>query len=471
MRRDHVLAEAIARNLAHALGETLVAIHQRMQIGAVQHQQPGARRRGDGGRAAGAAQHRDLPEEMADAEPHLLLRQVDLDLAGSDEIHRTRRAPLAHDDPARLDRLSRELAGDIGDLAGGQPGEQRHARHHAPGDDEIAPVDLVGERRRHDADRQGQHEDAHEHGQPADHAAERRDRHHVAVAGGGQRHDRPPHGVRHRTELVRLRLALDDMHDRSSHHGGTEQDDDAAEERPAFRIKRVEQRAHGRRIARQLEEADDAEDEQDAEIRGEEQGGPEGHHGQEIDQPGAAHHVTQPRRQVAPRTQRLVDRRPDAGRVFDREDDQRDDLDDVEDEVIFGRQRRHQFQNDRRQIEGDQNDQRRIDDPAERIVARRFLKDLEQTLAQPRHGNADRPGLGNTGAQAPHSRSAARRRAAPALSAPRHPFTRPRAPPRLHQAPCRPCRRPGRRPEPGPAGRLRPCRRGPRPPCAPDQSH
>ena len=42
-------------------------------------------------RAAASAQHGDLTEEMTDAETKPLLLQIDLDLAGRDEIHGMRR--------------------------------------------------------------------------------------------------------------------------------------------------------------------------------------------------------------------------------------------------------------------------------------------------------------------------------------------------------------------------------------------
>ena len=92
-------------------------------------------------------------------------------------------------------------------------GEERHLRDHAPGHDELAPVDHVGEGGRDDADRQRQHGDAHDRGEAADDLAERGDRHDVAVADRRQRDDRPPHGVRDRAEPVGLGVVLGEMHE------------------------------------------------------------------------------------------------------------------------------------------------------------------------------------------------------------------------------------------------------------------
>ena len=55
---------------------------------------------------------------MADAEAGVLVRQLDLDLAGGDEIHRTAGLAAPHDDAARLDRLGPQQPHDVGDLAG-----------------------------------------------------------------------------------------------------------------------------------------------------------------------------------------------------------------------------------------------------------------------------------------------------------------------------------------------------------------
>ena len=52
----------------------------------------------------------------------------------------------AHDDVAGLDGLRPQQPHDVGDRAGVEAGEQRHPRHHAPGHDEVAAVDLLGKR-------------------------------------------------------------------------------------------------------------------------------------------------------------------------------------------------------------------------------------------------------------------------------------------------------------------------------------
>jgi hypothetical protein len=55
------------------------------------------------------AAHGDLAEEMAHSEPRTLVWQFDLDLAGSDEIHRVSRLAAARDDRAGLNLLGPQL--------------------------------------------------------------------------------------------------------------------------------------------------------------------------------------------------------------------------------------------------------------------------------------------------------------------------------------------------------------------------
>ena len=97
------------------------------------------------------------PKNVPSDEPHLLMRQLDLDLARGDEIHRGGRVAAPHQDFAGLDGLRPQQPHDVGDLGCSEMGEQRHPRQHAPGDHEIAPLHLVGKRGRDDRDRQRDH--------------------------------------------------------------------------------------------------------------------------------------------------------------------------------------------------------------------------------------------------------------------------------------------------------------------------
>jgi hypothetical protein len=56
-----------------------------------------------------------------------------------------RRLAASGDDVARLDLLRVQQPHDIGNIRRFKFREQRHPRDHAPGDDKIATVDLVGE--------------------------------------------------------------------------------------------------------------------------------------------------------------------------------------------------------------------------------------------------------------------------------------------------------------------------------------
>ena len=109
------------------------------------------------------------------------------------------------------------------------------------------------------------------------------DRHNIAIADGAERDDRPPHRIGDGAELVGLRVAFDQMHDAGGDERRTQQDHEAAEQRPALIVKRIQQRAHRRRIARQLEKADHAEHQQDPQVGRQHEGKPERQDGEQVD--------------------------------------------------------------------------------------------------------------------------------------------------------------------------------------------
>jgi len=154
------------------------------------------------------------------------------------------RLAATHQHLAGLDLLGAQQLHDVGDLARVQFRKQRHARHHVPGDDEVPPVDLLGEGGRDDADRQRDHDEAEEDGSRRDDLAQRGDRDHVAVSDRAEGDDGPPHGVRDRAELVRLGVALDEMHHGRGHDCRAEQDDSATDQGAPLGVEHREERAH-----------------------------------------------------------------------------------------------------------------------------------------------------------------------------------------------------------------------------------
>ena len=180
-----------------------------MKILRVERQQFCLARRRHRAAALGTVQQRDFAEERAVRKPHPLARQVDLDLARGDEIHRRGRIAAPHQHFACLDGLRPQQPHDVDDLGGAEMREQRHPRQHGPGDDEITPPHFIGECARDDRDRQRDHRKADDDGKYRHDLAERRHRHHVAIADRAERDDRPPHRLRNGAELVGLDVALD----------------------------------------------------------------------------------------------------------------------------------------------------------------------------------------------------------------------------------------------------------------------
>ncbi len=81
--------------------------------------------------------------------------------------------PAAHDLDVRRQVVGVKQGHDLTDLAGVEVGKQRNARHERPGDDEIAPVDLLREARRDDRHRERQNAEPRDHDDAAEEASER----------------------------------------------------------------------------------------------------------------------------------------------------------------------------------------------------------------------------------------------------------------------------------------------------------
>ena len=318
--RDDLAADARLHHVLDARGNARIALHQRMQVRRCEHQEIAAGERDRRGRAMRAAQHRHLAEELPGAQPQPLLLERHLDLAGGDEIHRMRRVAGAHDRLAGLRHLRAQQFHDVGDFRGVELGEQRHPRDHPPGDDEVAAVNLLGEGGGDDADRQRDHDQAGKDCAGGYQLAERGDRHDVAIADGADGDDRPPQGVGNGAEFVGLHLAFGEMHQRRGNQRGAQRHHQAAEQRAAFTVEHVEQRAHRRRIARDLEEAHDAEHQQKAQVGRRDLREPERQHGDEVDDAGRAQCIFQARVHGAQMPVRpMLDRAPQPQAIFDRE--------------------------------------------------------------------------------------------------------------------------------------------------------
>src|SRR3984893_7325852 len=260
-------------------------------------------------------------------------------------------------------------------------GEQRYPRQHAPGDDEIAAADFVGEGGGDDRNRQREHHEAGDDGEPRHRLAQRRDRNHVAIADGAQRHDRPPHRLRNGAELVGLNVVLDGIEQRGEQQHRAGQDHEAAEQRSPLGMKRRQQRAHRRRITHQLEKRQHAEQHQRRPAAGDQR-----HRGrqecQEVDDAEAAEDIFEPvpRRRQFPR--RVAGHAPQPGGVFQRKHRHRANLDDGKQPAETRVEFRHRRQDHRQHVDDDDgNDQpheARADRIRQVIVFEQFVEPVPQ---------------------------------------------------------------------------------------------
>ena len=225
--------------------------------------------------------------------------------------------------------------------------------------------------------RQRNHHQAEKDRGTGNHLPQRRHRHHVAIADGPQRHDRPPHGIGYGSELVGLHAAFRQVHQRRGDHRRSDQNDHAAEQRAALGIKHVEQRAHRRRIARDLEKAHDPEDQHHAQVGGQHEREPERHHGEEVDHSCGAAGIlpSRPDGGEVP-ARRMLDSHPQPQQIFDREHDQRKQLDGVEPDRVAGRQLRHRFERDRHEIDHDEQNEQAVEEDTGLVADRALLEDL-----------------------------------------------------------------------------------------------
>jgi hypothetical protein len=105
--RNGVAANAFFDNVFDALGNSRVALHQRVQVVCVEHEQIGAGQRDDCRGTPRATQHRYLSEKLTDAKAKgfFLAFQGNFDFARRDEVHGVSVVPFADDDLPRLDNL------------------------------------------------------------------------------------------------------------------------------------------------------------------------------------------------------------------------------------------------------------------------------------------------------------------------------------------------------------------------------
>ncbi len=216
---------------------------------------------------APALEQGHLAEEIAFLEQRqLAAANLDLGLAAGDEIHGVADAAGTHDGHAGKIVPRVKQLGDLGDLALVHGGEQRHPRHHAPGDHELVAARFLVEAGGDDGDGQRDHADAEQHDHAAEHLAQRRDRHDVAVADRGQGGQRPPGRGRDRAEFVGLRLVLEGIHGGRGEQQQHQDDQQRADQSAPLIGEDAAEGLQRRRVAHQLEQAEQAEHPEGAEI-------------------------------------------------------------------------------------------------------------------------------------------------------------------------------------------------------------
>ncbi len=189
-------------------------------------------------------------------------------------------------------------------------------------------------------------------------------RHHIAIADRRDRLDRPPHRSGNGAEGLRLRIMLDDMHGGRHEQHHAEQHDSGGGERFSLRLQHRENRAYARRITRQLEEAREAQKQENAQIGGDEDREIDRRYGDEIDDRGGRDDEGEAR---LPRPQggveRVLRRAPYAQRIFDAEGGDGGIFDRAENRAVARRMVGIGFENHRADGENDERHQRAMNEP------------------------------------------------------------------------------------------------------------
>ena len=364
-------------------GDLRIGGFQPVEVLAKQLEQPAARRRHERALGRLAVEHRHDAEEVAGQVGLVLPRAPQPDLAGRHEIHGLARLAFAD----HLD-VGRQVVGvqqrhHLGHRPRIELRQQRNARHQRPGDDEVAAADLLGKAAGDDGHRQGQHAQPAQHRQHRPQLAQRRDGRHIAVADGGQRGHRPVGRLRHRAELVGLRRSLDVVHAGGAQQQRGRQQQAGPHQRAPLVVQHAQQRVHGRRIARQLEESQQAQHPQHAQVEPQQATQIERQDGQQVDDQVAARGQMQPR---PPRPhageERHLHRRPDAQAVLDGEDRNGEHLEGAEPGRVGRREVGHRLGHERGDVERDQADDEGVEQPARLIIAAADLDDLVDLTPQ-----------------------------------------------------------------------------------------
>jgi hypothetical protein len=211
--RDHVTTQPGASHFTDMLRDMRFPLHKDVQIAGVEHEQACSHEGGNGRGSARPPQYRDFTEEMTGAEPNALVLELDLHFSGRDEIHGMSALAALGDNVSSLDLLRAQKPHDVGDIRCLKFGEQGYARDHTPSDDKVATMDLVGEGRGDDADRQGDHNQSDEDRNRCDDASQHGHRNDIAITDSAERDDGPPHRIGNGAEFIGLRVAFDHVHD------------------------------------------------------------------------------------------------------------------------------------------------------------------------------------------------------------------------------------------------------------------
>lgn len=123
-----------------------------------------------------------------------------------------------------------------------------------------------------------------QHHHAAGDLAEHRHGHDIAIPHRGQRGERPPHGRRHGAESIRLYILFKLVHHRRGQKQQAAHDDERARNGVTLAVKDAGKRRERGRIAPELQEPDQPEDPQEAQIQRNKETQPERQNDREVDQ-------------------------------------------------------------------------------------------------------------------------------------------------------------------------------------------
>lgn len=324
----------------------------------------------------------DLAKEITFFKPYLACRRVYFHGSAGNEIHGITAISFAYDRSPGWNRSGSEDSHKLSDRSSVQARKERDLRDHGERDNEVAATDLFVKAASDDGHGQREAPNSKHDRDRGNEAAKGRQGRGFGTADFGKHDGCPPHGLRHVSEPIRLHRPFDGVHG----SGGAEQHankyDYACQERPPLAGDDAANGGQCRGIARKLQEAHQAREQQEA-MLWKQKLEQQRHQRQRIDDHQRCRSKAKPCAKAGTLPQqRMFRRSPDSSHVFEREYEHTEAIENLQHDAMARCDLWYGHRDRDRDIGDDKKDQDQIDGARCRLPATPVLEDLEDALTQ-----------------------------------------------------------------------------------------